>query len=307
MVAAADEVEAARRFTRFFTRQTDLLNEGLLESRFSLTEARILYELAHRADPTAAELARDLGIDRGYLSRILARFDADGLVARTPSPSDARRSRLRLTPAGAEAFRPLDQKARAQVARWLAPLPVADRTALLSAMAVVERVLSGTGAQGSALTMRGLRIGDAGWIARRQGMIYAEEYGWDATFEAAVAEILASFVRSFDPARARAWIAERGGEIVGSVFLVRVSDEVAQLRLLYVEAAMRGSGLGRRLVGECIAGARERGYRVLTLWTNDCLDAARRIYQTTGFQLIEEERHHSFGQDLVGQNWSLDL
>jgi len=305
-VGAKAEVEAIRRFNRFYTRQIGLLDEGFLNSDFSLTEGRVLYELAHRDGTTATELCRDLGLDAGYLSRILKKFALRGIVDRSPSRHDARQTKLALTRIGAQAFGPLDRTSAAQVGEMVAQLSPEDRQRLVAAMATVERLL-GRKKEGAGLVIRPHQVGDIGWIARRQGMLYAGEYGWDGTYEALVAEILAGFITNFDPERERAWIAEIDGDIVGSVFLVKQSDDVAKLRLLYVEPAARGLGLGARLVGECIAFARAKGYRTLTLWTNDILTAARRIYEAAGFRLTAEEKHHSFGKDLVGQTWDLDL
>ncbi|SFU40917.1 transcriptional regulator, MarR family with acetyltransferase activity [Methylobacterium sp. 174MFSha1.1] len=309
----ADEVDAAtvaavRAFGRFYTRQIGLLEEGLHRSAFSLTEARVLYELAHRDGLTASVLGRDLGLDAGYLSRLLKRFEEQGLVTRRIAAGDGRRQVLALTPEGQAAFAPLDEASRAEVEALLARLPATDRTALVGAMARLRRLL-GDPSEGleAGATLRDLRTGDIGWIAHRQGVLYARDYGFDLTFEALVAEILAGFVRDFDPGRAGAWIAEQGGEVMGSVFLAPASENVGKLRLLYVEPAARGQGLGRRLTAACIAGARARGYRQLTLWTNDVLGAARRIYAEAGFRLVESAPHRSFGQDLVGETWMLDL
>lgn len=300
-------IAAARRFTRFYTRETELLAEGFLQSCFSLTEGRVLYELSARGQTGAAELGRDLGLDRGYLSRMLKRFEEDGLLQRQPSASDGRQSILSLTAAGREAFAPLDALSRQQWAQRLEKLGAPDRSRLIGAMETIETLLGDAPKEPGEIVLRHHQTGDLGWVARRQGLLYAREYGFDTSFEALVAEILVDFVRTRDPARERGWIAERGGDILGSVYCVRQSDEVAKLRLLYVEAAARGTGLGARLVAECIAFARAAGYRRLVLWTNDCLDAARAIYVKAGFELVEEERHHSFGVDLVGQNWVLEL
>jgi DNA-binding MarR family transcriptional regulator/GNAT superfamily N-acetyltransferase len=302
-----EQIAGVRRFSRFYTRQIGLLDEGLLESEFSLTEVRVLYELAHRCGLTAADLGRDLGIDRGYLSRLLKSFEARGLIERTPSEGDGRQAHLALTEAGREAFAPLERASDIQVAAILSTLSPGERETLVRAMGTVERLLAGGPKLDTSYILRPHRVGDIGWIAHRQGLLYAQEYGWDETFEALVAEIAAAFVKSFDPEWERSWIAEREGEIVGSVFLVRHSDEIAKLRLLYVELSARGLGIGRRLVEECIGFARAKGYRTLTLWTNDVLTAARGIYQSAGFRLVKEEAHHSFGKDLVGQNWDLDL
>ena len=303
----ADAIAAVRRFSRFYTRQLELLGEALLASGFSLTESRVLYELAHRDRLTAAALGRELGLDAGYLSRILKKFETNGLLAREPSAADARQAVLTLTASGRDAFAPLDQGSRNQLAAMLGRLDRSDIAALTRAMAEIERILGGKPATAMATVLRPHQVGDIGWIAHRQGLLYAREYGWDETFEALVAEIGATFVRAFDPKCERAWIAERAGAIVGSVFVVRQSDEIAKLRLLYVEPAARGLGLGRQLVEECIRFSRSKGYRRLGLWTNDILVAARRIYVETGFTLVAEERHHSFGKELVGQNWELAL
>ncbi|HUC18281.1 MAG TPA: helix-turn-helix domain-containing GNAT family N-acetyltransferase [Acetobacteraceae bacterium] len=303
-----DATIAVRRFSRFYTRRLGLLGEGLLDSAFSLTESRVLYELAHQDGLTASLLGRELGLDPGYLSRILKKFEARGLIVRAPSTSDGRQAVLGLTEAGRAAFAPLDRGSRDQVMAMLGRLDAEETGHLTRAMATVEALLGERPAAPPApIVLRSHQIGDIGWITHRQALLYAQEYGWDESYEALVAEIGAQFLRAFDPQRDRAWIAEREGTILGSVFVVRVSDEIARLRLLYVEPGARGSGLGRRLVGECIRFARHTGYRKLTLWTNDVLTAARRIYQEAGFTLVAEERHHSFGKDLVGQNWELAL
>ncbi|MEO5757324.1 MAG: helix-turn-helix domain-containing GNAT family N-acetyltransferase, partial [Mesorhizobium sp.] len=294
-------------FNRFYTRQIGLLDEGLLKSAFSLTEARVLYELANRDCLTATDLTRDLGLDAGYLSRLLKKFEERGLVERAATEADARRSSIVLTPAGRQAFAPLNQDSHDQVAALLERLPAQEQDLLVKAMQTVQRLLSEGAEPKVPYILRPLQVGDIGWIVRRQGMLYAQDYGWDETYEALVAEILGAFIKSFDPKWERSWIAEREGEVVGSVFLVRKSDAVAKLRLLYVEPSARGLGIGKRLVEECIGFARAKGYKTLTLWTNDILTAARHIYETAGFKLIEEERHHSFGKDLVGQTWNLQL
>lgn len=302
-----EQIEKVRSFNRFYTRHIGLLNEGLLDSAFSLTEARVLYELAHCDSVTAADLGRDLGLDAGYLSRLLKRFGAQGLIHRSPSKDDRRQFHLSLTDNGHAAFQTLNHASASQVAAMLSSLTASERERLVQAMATVENLVGDGVKSDVPCILRPHQPGDIGWIAHRQGLLYAREYGWDQTFEALVAEIAAAFVRNFDPHWERCWIAERGGEIVGSVFLVHHSDEVAKLRLLYVEPSARGLGLGRRLVEECIGFARAKGYRTLTLWTNDVLVAARGIYQATGFRLVSEEAHHSFGKDLVGQTWDLDL
>ncbi|RUW22219.1 MULTISPECIES: bifunctional helix-turn-helix transcriptional regulator/GNAT family N-acetyltransferase [unclassified Mesorhizobium] len=302
-----ERIDAVRAFNRFYTRQIGLLDEGLLKSPFSLTEARVLYELAHHDGLVASDLVRDLGLDAGYVSRLLKKFEERGLVERAATEADARRSSIALTQAGRDAFAPLNKDSHAQVQALLDKLPPAEQDRLVKAMGTVQRLLGDQPEPRVPYVLRPLQVGDIGWVTRRQGLIYAQDYGWDETYEALVAEILAEFVRKFDPKWERAWIAEREGEVVGSVFLVRKSDQVAKLRLLYVEPSARGLGIGRRLVDECIGFARVKGYRTLTLWTNDILGSARRIYQAAGFELTEEERHHSFGKDLVGQTWNLSL
>ena len=301
-------IDAVRHFNRFFTRRIGALREGLLHSRYSLTEARILFEIAHGdALVSASDLSRELGLDPGYLSRILARLERQGLIEKIPSESDARRRLLSLTPAGKDAFSLLDNRSREEVAEMLGELSEGDQRRLLEAMLTIESVLEKGFKFSEPFFLRQHEPGDMGWVVHRHGVLYAQEYGWDERFEALVAQIVADFVSNYDPAKERCWIAEMNGEIVGCVFLVKASDTVAKLRLLLVEPKARGLGLGTRLVEECIRYARSRGYKTLTLWTNSVLDAARHIYQEQGFELVEEEEHHSFGHDLVGQNWELTL
>ncbi|MER9235067.1 helix-turn-helix domain-containing GNAT family N-acetyltransferase [Mesorhizobium sp. M0622] len=302
-----ERIDAVRAFNRFYTRQIGLLDEGLLKSTFSLTEARVLYELAHRDGLTATDLARDLGLDAGYLSRLLKKFEGRDLVERATIEADARRSSIALTQAGQQAFAPLNQGSHDQVTALLDRLSVPEQDRLVKAMQTVQRLLGGSAEPKIPYMLRPLQVGDIGWIIHRQGLLYAQEYGWDESYEALVAEILGAFVKSFDPKWERSWIVEREGEVVGSVFVVHQSDEVAKLRLLYVEPSARGLGIGKRLVEECVGFCRAKGYRTLTLWTNDVLTSARRIYEAAGFKLADEERHHSFGKDLVGQNWNLEL
>lgn len=300
-------IDAVRAFNRFYTRQIGLLDEGLLKSPFSLTEARVLYELAHRDGLVASDLVRDLGLDPGYVSRLLKKFEERGLVERAASEADARRAPIALTPAGRDAFAPLNQDSHDQVRALLDRLAPADQKRLVKAMRTVQDLLGDRPEPKVPYILRPLQVGDIGWITHRQGLFYAQDYGWDETYEALVAEILGEFVKNFVPQWERSWVAEREGEVVGSVFVVRKSPKVAKLRLLYVEPSARGLGIGRRLVDECITFARAKGYKTLTLWTNDILGSARRIYQAAGFKLVEEERHHSFGKDLVGQTWNLEL
>jgi DNA-binding MarR family transcriptional regulator/GNAT superfamily N-acetyltransferase len=308
--AAADTdslVASVRAFNRFYTRQLGVLDESVLASGLSLTEMRVLYELAHRDGATATELGRDLGLDAGYLSRLLSKFEVRRWLKRSPAPGDARQSLLVLTPSGRKAFAPIEKAAREQIATWLEALPPPQRDRLVKSMESVQRLLGGLPEAKVPYVLRDLRPGDLGWIVHRQGLLYHQEYGWDETFDALVAEIAGGFVKSFDAKRERCWVAEREGEVVGSAFLVRASDRVAKLRLLYVESSARGLGIGSRLVDECVSFARAKGYRTLTLWTNDILVSARKIYQAAGFRLVKEERHRSFGKDLVGQNWDLAL
>lgn len=302
------EVAAVRRFNRFYTQKIGVLQESLLDTPFSLTEARVLYELAHRQAPTASVLARDLTLDPGYLSRILRDFARQGFVEKRPSASDGRQQELRLTEAGRAAFAPLDRATQSQIGTLLATLPAGDRRRLLAAMGEIETLLGARPDDAAArFTLRPHGPGDLGWVVERHGALYAREYGWTADFEALVAEIAARFIRNFDPARERCWIAERGGERVGSVMVVAKSKTVAKLRLLIVEPRARGLGIGARLVAECIDFARAAGYRRLVLWTNANLHAARRLYEAAGFLRIAAEPHHSFGHDLVGETWELKL
>ncbi len=300
-------IEAVRGFNRFITRHVGALNEGLLDSEFSLTECRILYELADRPGLTASDLGRDLGLDAGYLSRTLRGFRERGLVEAAVSEGDGRRQELTLTEAGGRAFAPLNRRSRDEVAGVLAPLAEAEQVRLLAAMRTIESLLGAPAPAPRTVVLRPHRPGDIGWIIHRHADLYAREHGWDGTFEALVAEIGACFIRSFDPTRERCWIAEVDGAPVGSVLVVRQDDATAKLRLLYVEPATRGLGIGRRLVDEAIVYARSAGYRRMMLWTNDILTVARRIYETSGFKLVETERHHSFGHDLVGETWVREL
>jgi DNA-binding MarR family transcriptional regulator/GNAT superfamily N-acetyltransferase len=300
-------IARVRRFNRFYTRQIGALEEGLSKSPFSLTEARVVYELAQRGRTTATDVGRELGLDAGYLSRIVRGFEQRGLVEKTPSDTDGRQSVLSLTARGREAFAALDAGTRADVGGLLDRLSAIGQARLLEAMGTIESLLAAPSDRKPEVTLRAHRPGDMGWVVQRHGVLYWEEYGWDERFEALVAGIVAEFVQNLNPARERCWIAEIDGEPVGSIFLVRKTDEVAKLRLLLVEPAARGMGVGRRLVDECVRFAREAGYRTVTLWTNDVLHAARRIYQEAGFRLVHEEPHESFGKSLVSQTWELDL
>ena len=303
----AQRIDAVRRFNRFYTRRIGVLHDGLLGSPFSLAEVRVLYEIAHRDGPTAAELGRELGLDAGYLSRLVRRLERSGLIARTPSATDGRRSHLALTAKGRRTFATLNSRSNDEVAALLKDLPDGAQGRLVSALETVEAVLGAELQARVPYLLRTHEPGDIGWVIGRHGALYAQEYGWDETFEALVAEIAARFIRNFDPKRERCWIAERDGRNVGSVFLVRKSAAVAQLRLLIVAPEARGLGIGRRLVSECERFARQAGYGKIVLWTNRGLDAARRIYEEAGYRMVREEPHHSFGRDLVGQYWELRL
>jgi len=299
-------IDAVRRFNRFYTRRIGVLREGLLGSPYTLTEARLLYELAQGGQATASALGRDLGLDLGYLSRLLQSLRHRGLVQAKRAAHDGRQSLLTLTAKGRRAFSVLNSRSRGEMEQMLKPLPEQELARLVGAMKTVETLLSGEKTQAQIL-LREHRPGDLGWIVHRHGALYAEEYGWDERFEALVAEIAARFVKHFDAERERCWIAEMDGERVGSVLVVKQSRSTAKLRLLLVEPKARGRGLGRRLVEECIAFARAKGYRKLALWTQSNLAAARAIYKQCGFRRVRKERHLSFGYDLVGEFWQLEL
>ena len=300
-------VATVRRFNRFYTKQIGLLHEGYLESSFSLAEARVLYELAHRDKPAATELAHELALDAGYLSRILRGFERRRLIRRTPSKADRRQSHLSLTERGRAAFAPLNVRSRADIGAMLDRLGPGEQRRLIEAMQTIEGFLGAPAESRAAYVLRPHQPGDMGWVVHRHGALYGQEYGWDEQFEALVAGVVAKFIQNFDPKRERCWIAEKDGEIVGSVFLVGASRTVAQLRLLLVEPKARGLGIGGHLVTECVRFARQVGYRKITLWTNSVLRAARRIYEAAGFRLVRKERHRSFGRDLIGETWELSL
>lgn len=302
-----ERVGAVRRFNRLYTRQIGVLEDGYLGSAYSLTQARVLYELAHRNHPTATELAADLGLDHGYLSRILRGFGEAGLLAKRRLPNDRRQSLLSLTAKGRTAFAPLEERSQKQVAAMLGKLSAADQERVVAAMRTIEQLLGEAPAPRLPYHLRPPRPGDMGWIVARHGVLYADEYGWDQRIEALTAEIVAAFVRNHDPERERCWIAERDGENVGSVFLVRETDEIARLRLLLVEPKARGLGIGGRLVEDCVCFAREAGYGKITLWTHAVLVAARRIYERAGFTLTRRWTHDMFGKELVAETWELEL
>jgi DNA-binding MarR family transcriptional regulator/GNAT superfamily N-acetyltransferase len=301
----AAQVTAVREFNRFYTNVIGLLREGLLDTPYSLTEARVIFELARQDETDATRLRRSLDIDAGYLSRILARFSSDGLVARTRSRQDARRQVITLTGTGREVFAQLDELSSQQIRGLLASLPAGQRQQLTGAMSAIRQILHGP-ARPAAVVLRPPAAGDLGWVVQQNGALYAAEYGWDASYEALVARIVADYAARTGP-REAAWIAEVDGEPAGCVFCMRDDDQTARLRLLLVAPRARGLGIGGRLVAECVSFARKAGYREMVLWTNDVLTAARRIYERTGFKLVSSAPHHSFGHDLVGQDWRLVL
>jgi DNA-binding MarR family transcriptional regulator/N-acetylglutamate synthase-like GNAT family acetyltransferase len=307
MPVPEETIQLVRRFNRFYTRRIGLLREGLLDTPFSLTQARVLFEIAHQPGTRSANLGAELGLDPAYLSRLLASFERRKLVVRKQSHDDRRVNHLRLTAKGRAAFARLDALSRAQSGELLASLKSAEQQRLTDSMAAIQELLEPAAKAGPAVTLRTHRAGDIGWVVARHGEIYTEEYGWDNTFEGLVAEIAGKFLRHFDPERERCWIAELDGQRAGCVFLVKHTATVAKLRLLLVEPSARGHSIGSKLVDACIAFTREAGYRKLTLWTQNNLHAARRIYQRAGFQLVEEGKHHTFGVDLVQQVWDLKL
>jgi DNA-binding MarR family transcriptional regulator/GNAT superfamily N-acetyltransferase len=302
-----ERIEMVRRFNRFYTRQIGVLSEGLLRTPYSLTEARVIFELSRRKSTTASRLGVDLGIDAGYMSRIVRGLEKGGLLRRARSKRDRRERLLGLTARGRKVFGTLNSRARREVRGMLEALPAENQNRLLGAMETIRSVLEPGDSKLEPYLLRPVRPGDIGWVIHRHGVLYAEEYGWDESFEALVARILGDFVKNLDPQRERSWIAEADGQIVGSVFCVKGSKTMAKLRLLLVEPRCRGMGVGSRLVDECIRFARQAGYRKLSLWTNSVLHAARRIYERAGFELVKEERHQSFGENLTGQFWELDL
>ena len=346
MPISAEQIARVRAFNRDYTRRIGVLSEGLLDSPYSLTEVRVMYEIAHRSGVTAGELADDLDLDRGYLSRLLKGFETKKLLAKAPSPEDGRRQHLRLTAAGLRVFEPLERRSQEQVKGMLTALDEERRGALLKGMEVIQSALGGstigrTGngkvpdssaaavgrdanaaaaigdtrvtalgrrrEQRAPVTLRPHRVGDMGWVVQRHGELYAQEYGWNEEFEALVAEITVEFVRKLDSTRERCWIAEHDGKRVGCIFLVAKDATTAKLRLLLVEPETRGLGVGRNLVSECVKYAREAGYRKIVLWTQENLTAARHLYEQAGFQRFAREPHHSFGHDLVAETWELML
>ncbi|MCF8531511.1 MAG: helix-turn-helix domain-containing GNAT family N-acetyltransferase [Reyranella sp.] len=303
----ASRIEAVRRFSRFYTRRIGVLEETLLHSPFTLPEGRLVYEIANRDRPTAQELCRDLALDPGYVSRMLQGLQRRGCVARRQSVKDRRETELTLTAKGQRLWGAMNERSRQDIANLLADLPSARQEKLVAAFGTIEKLLHEPPEKRAPFTLRPHQPGDMGWIIRRQTQLYATEFGWDGSFEAMLADIAGKFIAKFDPSRENCWIAERNGEIAGSVFLVKAGKTTGQLRMLYVEPSARGLGIGQVLVQACIDDARAKGYRKLILWTNDILVSARKIYIAAGFHLVKQERHNSFGKKLVGQYWSLDL
>jgi DNA-binding MarR family transcriptional regulator/GNAT superfamily N-acetyltransferase len=300
------QVSILRAFNRFYTRKIGVL-DGMASTPFSLAEARVLYELAHRERPTATDIRTELGLDAGYMSRILRDFEHRKLVRREQSKADERQRFLSLTTKGRGEFAPLDERSNRDMAAMLERLSSTERKQLVEAVQTVRRLLDDKIGPQTPYLLRTHQPGDMGWIVHRQAILYAEEYGWDETYEALAAEIVAQFIKNYDPKRERAWIAERDGRRVGGVFVAKESDEIAKLRLLHVEAEARGLGIGKRLVKECVQFARQAGYRKMTLWTQSILHAARHIYKETGFKVVSQKKNHSFGKDLTAETWELDL
>lgn len=304
---SAARVAAVRRFNRFYTRQIGVLQEGLLRSPFSLTDLRVLYEVAHREKATAGDLCRELGLDAGYLSRILVGFEKRKLVSRTRSTQDGRQSFLSLTGKGRGVFRPLERRSNRQVSGMLRELSPDGQAQLVGAMHVIEKLLKNETAP-KAYVLRPHQPGDMGWVVHRHGVLYAQEWGYDERFEALVAKIVAEFVQKFDAKRERCWVAERDGEILGTVFLVKKSKTVCKLRLLLVEPTARGMGIGRRLVAECVRFGQRAGYKKMVLWTQSELDAARHLYKAAGFRIVGRQRHNSWGRrGMVAEIWEKKL
>src|SRR5258706_4992951 len=300
------QVSAIRAFNRFYTRKIGVV-DGMASNPFSLAEARVLYELAHRDQPTATDIRKELGLDAGYISRILRDFERRKLVTRQQSKTDERQRFLSLTAKGRRAFAPLDERSNRNVAAMLEEHSTGERKQLVDAVQTVRRLLGDKAEPKTPYLLRQHQPGDLGWLVHRQAILYADEYGWDGTYEALAAGIMAQFIKSYDPKCERCWIAERDGARVGAVFVAKASDEVAKLRLLHVESEARGLGIGKRLVEECVRFSRQAGYQKITLWTQSILDAARHIYKQAGFRVMREEQHHSFGKDLTAETWELDL
>ncbi len=307
MPPSQEHTESVRSFNRFYTKQIGLLREGFLKTPFSLTQARVLYELGKQPGIRWSELLEELGLDPGYLSRLVKSFERRKLVRRLQSKKDRRVKHLSLTASGRKEFQNLNARSEAEISEVLADMNGSQQQRLVDSMTAIRELLSGAEVGERAFELRTHRPGDIGWVIARHGELYAQEYRWDSSFEGLVAEIAGKFLLHFDGQRERCWIAERMGARLGCVFLIKQSNTMAKLRLLLVEPTARGMGVGGRLVDECIEFAGQAGYRKLTLWTNDILRAARRIYERAGFYLVKEEKHHSFGHDLVGQFWELKL
>ncbi len=305
--APVQRVAAVRRFNRFYTQHLGVLQDGWLDSPFSLSEARVLYEIRQRDRATATGIGRDLGLDAGYLSRILRRFHKDGLIRKDVSPDDARQSFLSITARGRKAFEPLETRTERQVGGMLARLAAPEQKHLVSAMRAIETMIAPERKADPEIVLRQPRPGDLGWVVARHAELYLEEYGWAENFEGLCAQIVADFAGKFDPKRERCWIAEMDGQNVGSVFLVKDSETVARLRLLLVDPLARGRGLGARLTEECIRFACQSGYRSITLWTHQVLTAARHTYERAGFRLTSSEKRRSFGHDVVSEYWDMPL
>jgi DNA-binding MarR family transcriptional regulator/N-acetylglutamate synthase-like GNAT family acetyltransferase len=303
----APRVAAVRRFNRFYTQHLGVLQNGWLDSPFSLTEARVLYEIRQRDRATASDIGRDLGLDAGYLSRILRRFHKGGLIRKAVAPGDARQSLLSITARGRKAFDPLEARTKRQVGAVLGQLAEPEQDHLVAAMRAIETMIASGPRAESRIDLRQPRPGDLGWVVARHAELYAREYGWAENFEGLCAQIVADFAGKYDPKRERCWIAEMDGRNVGSVFLVKDSEHIARLRLLLVDPVARGCGLGTRLTDECVNFARQSGYRGITLWTHKVLTAARHVYERAGFRLTSSEKRKSFGQDVVSEHWDLIL
>lgn len=304
------EIARFRRFNRNYTKFLGTLGEGFLGTEYSLAEARLLYEIGAGSEARAKDIADSLGLDRGYISRVLARFENDGLLKRTPAKDDRRYADLTLTAKGRAVFRKLNARSDAQAKPLLAALNRSQRTQITVAMRTIEELLSARGERTAAVTLRGHHAGDMGWVVHRQSIAYNEEYGWNySDFEALVAKIVSDFLTNFDAATERCWMAEEDGYPLGHIFLVRNREQpdCAKLRLLFVEREARGRGVGRKLVTECIAFARKAGYKKVTLWTQSILTSAHQLYKEAGFVLVDEQPHHSFGKDLLGQTWEVPL
>jgi DNA-binding MarR family transcriptional regulator/N-acetylglutamate synthase-like GNAT family acetyltransferase len=306
-VSDKDVIAGIRQFSRFYTRKLGILREGIYSSPYSIGQVRVLYEIAHRKDPTSTEIATELGLDAGYFSRLLRNLEKQKLVKRKPSATDGRQSLLSLTTNGKKIFDQLDDRADAEVGVLLKKLSIPDRKQLTGAMSLIQRLLGNEGKENQCFVLRPHQAGDMGWVVRSHGLLYTAEYGYNDQYEATVAEIVSKFIRRFDPKRERCWIAEMDGENVGCVFCVKESESVARLRLLFVEPKARRCGIGTQLVNECVKFARQAAYRKIVLWTQSDLHDARDIYKKFGFHRVSKKRHSSWGRSLIGENWELSL